>query len=160
MTSDERVTKAVAVLEAHSGTLESKVAFLKEKGCTNEEVAKALAKVMQRPTLAEEKNPFDGLSDENAKRLYVHLTMSGKMTMSEIYDKYGYMVPAEKGLGIHDSMRIAADIAQRGVIVNSSNDKPTSKPTGTGCMVPIVVSLIAGITTLCLVLINLTVRTR
>lgn len=102
----------------------------------------------------EEKNPFEGLSDENALRLYVYLTMmSRKMTMLEIYDKYGYMVPAEKGLGIHDVMNLSADIVQRGVILNSPNSKSTSKPIRAGCMVPLLVSLVTGLMALCVVAI-------
>lgn len=99
----------------------------------------------------EEKNPFEGLSDENALRMYVHLTWSQKMTSSEIYAKYGYMVPAAKRLGINDTLTLVTDIAQRGVILESPNANNTSKQTSAGCIVPIMVSLVTGLMALCVV---------
>lgn len=79
----------------------------------------------------QDKNPFEGLSEENSLRMYVYLTkLERKFTSEELYRKFGYMPPFP--FTVFDVLEIASDIAKNGVIINR-------KKNNSGCLAAIII---------------------
>jgi hypothetical protein len=106
---------------------------------------KGLVEAQESMRKLSETNPFDGLDEENALRMFIYLVdMKKIMKGTEIYEKYGYMTPM---IGIDDALRLAVDIAKRGVVIGkatqNTNEKTASEkaPCKTGCLFQYLVGL-------------------
>lgn len=93
-------------------------------------------------------NPFDGLTLEEQKKLFVYFCQfaTPRLNDEQIFRKYGFVLPM-CGLRIDESMSIGIEVARE--LAYGSDDKgmPKEQPStaassgNTGCLVPLMIML-------------------
>lgn len=69
---------------------------------------------MNYQEMAAKANPFEGLDDEQSQRMvvYLHILAPVRMNDTQIFRKYGFVLPMEKRLTAPQELRMAAQILQ------------------------------------------------